>query len=75
MKLGRPAILVCPFCGHDSFIRKSEEEVNMVDDGDSITDELKGNGWSEFYYFCTKCKKEVTHIELKRQTEKLDKVC
>jgi len=79
MKFGKPAIMVCPFCGHNTFIRKTEEEIQMIDDGENITDELVGNGWSSYTYRCVKCKKNVTDAEMKREgeieKENLEKVC
>jgi DNA-directed RNA polymerase subunit RPC12/RpoP len=55
--------LSCPSCGSVRFVRHADEEVEMVDNGEYVTDELCG-GWTEYTYRCTECGKEVTESEL-----------
>jgi len=74
MKLGKSAIMVCPYCEHDTFMRKTTEEIRMVDDGENITDELVSDGWCGYTYRCAKCKRNVTDKELKRKLD-MEKVC
>jgi len=55
--------LRCPFCGGDRFIRTEVAFCDIVDDGESITDEeISG---VEYTFVCKNCKKDVTEEELK----------
>ena len=57
--------LKCPFCGNETFIRTTKDEIYMLDDGEEITDELVPHSYYPSYvYKCATCKKDVTDKEL-----------
>ncbi|MFQ6052201.1 MAG: hypothetical protein ACE5K4_10990 [Candidatus Hydrothermarchaeota archaeon] len=58
--------LKCPFCGCDTFIRKNADAVEIIDEGDTIRDELLQEDVGIYEYFCNSCDKEVTDVELVR---------
>ena len=57
-------VLTCPFCGHDKFVRRLHDIVQMYDDDETITDDHV-DGFPDTYH-CEECKKEVTNFEMGR---------
>ena len=58
--------LKCLFCKHDQFERTTVDLIEMIDNGDMITDDLVGLH-SKITYQCDKCGKDVTDEELVRE--------
>lgn len=62
-----PIRLRCPFCGCDRFKRRCDDEVHMLDDRETVTDELVAEPWSmDYTYTCSNCGKDVTNMELNK---------
>lgn len=58
--------LRCPNCKYTQFVRKAEEIIEMIDNGESIHDELVSDTWETTYeYYCSKCDADLTDIELR----------
>ena len=54
----------CPYCKHDVFIRKEFAKVEIVDDGEKLTDEVIKRLDDEKEYRCANCDEDVTEEEL-----------
>jgi len=62
--------MVCPKCKSKVFHRHTVERVEMIDDGEIITDELIDRydfGCVDQSYKCAECETDVTDIELSRE--------
>jgi len=57
--------LRCPNCNHSVFIRKTYDKVQMIDDGEGITDEPIELCCEDCVYICAKCDEEISEEELK----------
>ena len=53
----------CPFCGSEVFTRKRIEDVEITDDGGTLTD-IPINIYPQDEYECGKCGKDLTNEEL-----------
>lgn len=71
--MSHEAKLVCPHCGCDIFRRRAEDEVHIIDEGESIRDDLLGS-CEEYSYSCVSCGKEVGEEELVRTNRVSDSV-
>ena len=58
--------LKCPNCGHDRFLRKSDDIVEMIDNGEAVRDELLCDRHNGCEYYCQKCGNDVTDEEMAR---------
>ena len=57
-------ILKCPYCNHTVFIRKAYARVELIDDGETIKDEVIELGFENCGYICANCGEDVTEEEL-----------
>jgi transposase-like protein len=59
--------LLCPFCGHDVFVRKTNDLVRLFDTGDVIVDEYFDASFDFYEYECRQCGKDITEEELTKE--------
>lgn len=52
------SIMLCPYCKHRVFLRKTWARVEITEDYDSLLDNLV-EGFEEHEYVCAKCDEDV----------------
>lgn len=59
-------ILKCPYCNHTFFIRRTYARVELIDDGETIKDEVVELDFEDCVYICQNCGEDLTEEELVR---------
>lgn len=60
-------IMLCPLCKHENFIRKTYDRVNIIDNGNTLKDEIIEYDIKGKTYICQKCNEDITEEELIRE--------
>ena len=61
-------ILLCPYCKHRVFLRKSFARVEITEEDDSLLDTMV-EGFEEYKYRCAKCDEEVEVDDMIKTTK------
>ena len=59
-------IMCCPFCKHEYFIRRTYDRIQIIDDGECMTDEAIELNYEDCVYICQSCGEDVTEEEFIR---------